>query len=261
MKVKQLDSIITNLPEWVKNAYSNVEADPEGVAGETAQKDGINPVKSQLKSIKSMAVNILKAHNSIKNDYAEILQTIEDIKTAKETIRNTQKLSDEVKQKLLVKMDQYQLDAEKLIPAALDEVNKNLAYVEDDVAEKSVIAAAVNALAELEKVPEGYETVVLDLKTVCVDELFTADGIRKEAAIVDGEEDDEENDEEKEEVDKYLVDNNQIVVVTYGDRDDKTFEKTAYKSFILNYNNFAVKVTYKDKSYTIPSGGYVVLYD
>ena len=77
----------------------------------------------------------------------------------------------------------------------------------------------------------------------------------------DGEEDDEENDEEKEEVDKYLVDNNQIVVVTYGDRDDKTFEKTAYKSFILNYNNFAVKVTYKDKSYTIPSGGYVVLYD
>jgi hypothetical protein len=110
-------------------------------------------------------------------------------------------------------------------------------------------------------VPEGYETLNVDLKTICAEELFTADGIRDEASIKDDADDGEDGDDESAEVDKYLVDNNQIVVVTYGDRDDTTFEKTAYKSFILNYNNFAVKVTYKNKSYTIPSGGYVVLYD
>ena len=78
---------------------------------------------------------------------------------------------------------------------------------------------------------------------------------------MDGENEDDEDSDLESAVNKYFVDNNQIVVVTYGDRDDTTFEKTAYKTFILNYNNFAVRVTYNNKSYTIPSGGYVVLYD
>ena len=61
--------------------------------------------------------------------------------------------------------------------------------------------------------------------------------------------------------------NNRIVVVTYGDRDANTFEKTAYKSIILNYNSYAVRVTYENPLvegdeptlYTIPSGGYIVI--
>jgi hypothetical protein len=260
-KTKQLNSIVLNLPTWIRLAYSSIEADADGVDGESAQKDGINPVKSQLKSIKSMTVNILKAHNMIKKNYEEIEQTIEDVKTAMETIRNTQRLSAEVKEKYLAKMAQYLVEAEALLPDAMDEVNKYLSYVESDTAETSVVAIALNALANLDVVPEGYETLNVDLKTICAEELFTADGIRNEASIKDDADDGEDGDDESAEVDKYLVDNNQIVVVTYGDRDDTTFEKTAYKSFILNYNNFAVKVTYKNKSYTIPSGGYVVLYD
>ena len=62
-----------------------------------------------------------------------------------------------------------------------------------------------------------------------------------------------------EEVNKYFVDNKQIVVVTYGDRDPDTFQKVASKAFILNYNNFAVRVDYAGSTYTIPSYGYVVL--
>ena len=61
--------------------------------------------------------------------------------------------------------------------------------------------------------------------------------------------------------------NNRIVVVTYGDRDASTFEKTAYKSIILNYNSYDVRVTYENPLvegdeptlYTIPSGGYIVI--
>ena len=67
-----------------------------------------------------------------------------------------------------------------------------------------------------------------------------------------------EDDDQK--VDRYHVDNNQIVLVTYGDRDAATHAKTATKSFILNYNNFAVTVNYDNVTYTIPSGGYVVIY-
>ncbi|MBQ8310707.1 MAG: hypothetical protein IJX80_06825 [Clostridia bacterium] len=57
----------------------------------------------------------------------------------------------------------------------------------------------------------------------------------------------------------YIADNNKIVLVLYGDRDEKTHEKTATKGFILNYNNYAVRVSYNGITYTVESGGYVVI--
>ena len=77
--------------------------------------------------------------------------------------------------------------------------------------------------------------------------------------------DNEDSEEEEEEIES--TNNNRIVVVTYGDRNAETFEKTAYKSIILNYNSYAVRVTYKnplvegdvETLYTIPSGGYIVI--
>ena len=56
-----------------------------------------------------------------------------------------------------------------------------------------------------------------------------------------------------------FVNNNKVVVVSYGDVDDERV-KTYYKSFILNYNNFAVRTYYNGGEYTIPAYGYVVLY-
>ena len=60
---------------------------------------------------------------------------------------------------------------------------------------------------------------------------------------------------------KYFVDNKRIVVVSYGDREltNGAFVKTVTKTFILNYNNFAVRVEYDGNTYTIPGNGYVVL--
>ncbi len=60
--------------------------------------------------------------------------------------------------------------------------------------------------------------------------------------------------------DRYVVDNGRIVLVTYGDRNAETHQKTPYKSFILNYNTYAVRVTYEGVTYTIASGAYVVIY-
>ena len=73
--------------------------------------------------------------------------------------------------------------------------------------------------------------------------------------------------EDEEDVTAGSTNNNRIVVVTYGDRDADTFEKTAYKSIILNYNSYDVRVTYENPLvegdeptlYTIPSGGYIVI--
>ena len=70
-----------------------------------------------------------------------------------------------------------------------------------------------------------------------------------------------ENPEEEEEevVEVEPTNNNRVVAVTYGDRDANTFEKTPYKTIILNYNSYAVRVTYNGTLYTVPSGGYVVI--
>ncbi len=56
-----------------------------------------------------------------------------------------------------------------------------------------------------------------------------------------------------------LVNNNKVVAVSYGDIDGAR-NKTYFKTFILNYNNFAVRTVYNGVEYTIPAYGYVVLY-
>ena len=45
-----------------------------------------------------------------------------------------------------------------------------------------------------------------------------------------------------------------VIAVTYG-----TLEGEAYKTMLLNYNNYAVNITYNGKSYTIPAYDFVVI--
>ena len=59
------------------------------------------------------------------------------------------------------------------------------------------------------------------------------------------------------ETDKYTSSDGSIVAVTYGGKDGKDNE--AYRTFILNYNSFAITVTYAGVEYTIPGYGYKVI--
>ena len=58
--------------------------------------------------------------------------------------------------------------------------------------------------------------------------------------------------EEEEEYSRYATEN--IVAVTYGDTDGN-----AYKTMLLNYNNYTVRVVYDDIEYTIPAYEFVVI--
>ena len=81
-------------------------------------------------------------------------------------------------------------------------------------------------------------------------EIYTKilDRIEINRLINKSEEDDDEGDEVEE--NKYSTEN--IVVVTYGNDDG-----SVYKTIILNYNNYSVKVEYEGKVYTIPAYYYV----
>ena len=72
----------------------------------------------------------------------------------------------------------------------------------------------------------------------------------------------EDTEEEVEEEDtNYTSNNGNIVAVTYGGKNGNDNE--AYKTFILNYNNYAVTVKYEVNGeiriYTIPANEYVVV--
>ena len=69
------------------------------------------------------------------------------------------------------------------------------------------------------------------------------------------EDDAEDKDVTEEEASRYTSDDGRIVAVTYGDA--KT--EAAYKTFVLNYNNFSVSVEYAGVTYTIPAYDYVVV--
>ena len=60
--------------------------------------------------------------------------------------------------------------------------------------------------------------------------------------------------ETKTDFDKYATSGNKIVDVTYGN-DDGSVKKV----IIINYNNFAVKVEYNGKLYTIAKFGYEII--
>jgi hypothetical protein len=103
-----------------------------------------------------------------------------------------------------------------------------------------------------EQYPVDLVQIQRDLKKECPLVAFDEENIW--AQVQDSE---EETEDEKDDSNK--INNNHIVVVTYGDRDADTFEKTPYKSIILNYNSYAVRVTYNGTIYTVPSGGYIVI--
>lgn len=69
--------------------------------------------------------------------------------------------------------------------------------------------------------------------------------------------DPEESETEENEVSRYAVTNNRVVAVTYGDDNGTT--KVPYKTFLLNYNSYAVSVIYEGVTYTVDSCGYVMI--
>jgi hypothetical protein len=154
-------------------------------------------------------------------------------------------------------------DCAELLETAYNAVTLliNAGHAEDEQIVQDALAFAQSAEGILEKIK------------VATDKCNSyVDGIYKKVADHQSEEDiedrlnryddeEEEETEDKEEETIYTSNNGNIVAVTYGGKNGN--DQEAYKTFILNYNNYAVTVKYEvngeTRIYTIPANEYVVV--
>ena len=111
---------------------------------------------------------------------------------------------------------------------------------------------------------EFYNTAIADVKTA-FDAAYGVTAAANDAAFKEqvenrinrnenSDQDDDNDETEAEDVSKYMTEN--IVVVTYGNDDG-----SAYKTIILNYNDYYISVEYDGIEYTIPAYEFVVITD
>lgn len=221
-----------------------------------------------INSIKERAVSAW-AESVTLNSYADaIAEGIEELQTARKVLQKAADdgiLSVEVKDKYLAELDktydalkaEYLPKAEKLIK---DMEDKNYT---NKTSPKSIVAQAVQAL---DSIVNGSHPCAEMLKEQCEDVIFTADEL---FALIDSmnfdnnNNDKDDTDDNDFAIEEKVYNNNRVVAVTYGDRyvkeGDVHYTKEAYKTFLLNYNSYSVRVVYEGITYTIPSGGYVVI--
>lgn len=253
--ITKLDEKVTALVDIVDLGIFSPEESP--------LSDAINDVNIQMSTLKSHAASTLKSYELAKYKYQQILQVIADMRSAITLIDSAEYLEDqELKDLMKAAIADYITECEAYLtekgitdPAvgAADYLDPNNAAYVGTLAVNALSAVTSNAKVQplIENYMQKYLFTVADLEAAA--ELTDAD----KGVIAD----DEEKEESEKVDDKYVVDDNSIVAIIYGDRDATTFDKTAYKTFLLNYNNFAVRVNYNGVAYTIPAGGYVWFYN
>ncbi len=115
---------------------------------------------------------------------------------------------------------------------------------------------------------DTFEAAFDKLVNYVIANVLTDDALKTEFADIkkDGKyvlkvEDDSDSailEEETVALNRYSVTNNNVVSVTYGDI-AANGQKIEKKTFILNYNNYAVSVTFRGNVYTVAAGGYIIV--
>ena len=247
-----------------ENVATTKEAYTVAISAVSAQ---LAQLRSETESLVSLAVSIENAKTKAETLYRAIDKAIQTVETTL-----VYEDDEETRQKLLTQMREWKQDVEdgdyyadilEAYATYTTEAGQDYLNADSELYAINVLADAVAQAFSAFAENEAYTTVNADLQAACSKNLFDAEDMNDLRQELTEQEDEGTQDSDKQEsnvTNRVTVDNNQIVLVTYGDRDQKTHQKTPYKSLILNYNNFAVRVEYEGVVYTIESGDYVVIY-
>ena len=260
--MKALDDYYAANQEMV-NAEEKSE---EYLKGEAALKNTLADAKEvlnlKLKSLRDCTEMFIKLKALVNALEAEKNNIVTSLNNSVELVTNTS-LYDDNQENRDVILDQI-ADGKTIVNSYLDDINAVFADLDIQYMEK-VVDEARNTLdkyfdKEFEEGGAYVDYAKTYQKTFMEDfapMLFDVDLLEKEFAS-DESEDVEDEDLVSDEDSFYRIDNRKIVLVSYGETNGQG-KDTVTKSFILNYNTFAVRVEYDGIGYTIPSGDYIVI--
>ena len=274
---KRFSSILENLLTEMTAIYETVGEDLtiDEVMEYTTVLDPFNDFTSVLGALKADTVNILYLTEKLPSYRDDVLAAIAQIDVAKQILAKGVAegyLSAEVAEIYYAKaeekkqaVDHYKLEAEL---ALLDLEAKGYTTpgspenVVDIALSPLMVLSNPDSLGDSEMQKKAaQELCALPAVSAAI---FTADDLEEavqeklEADAAEKEDADNKGDSSGKDIGK-MINNRRVVAVTYGDRNAATGAKTAVKTFLLNYNSYTARVSYNDVTYTIPSGGYVVI--
>ena len=244
--ISTIPSVLTGIKETVANDLLNVNSYEESLKAATnTLKDAIanykavagseNPSASALNNAKS-------TYNNAKAALATIVASITNVGNVSANKASTSAAA--YTSALLYKT--YVDDSASLTAAEKAAAAEELAKIE------SLNDELQNAHKLVEAKIAEYNTLLGDLATITINSTNN-DTTTPDEPTVDDEVVEEDN------TTKYTNDDGNIVLVTYGGKNG--VDNDPFKSFILNFNYFAVIVELNGKIYTIPANGYVVIYN
>ena len=237
---KELTSDRLSLLNTLRTLVAKAEKLRAYVEDKDTAENFLSSFNNSLDSISIFLSSIATDYNRVQSLKEKVVALIESVETG-ETAIAASSLEASVKSTLKARISSCVAEAKTLLSEA-----SSLAVQQKSFLENDLIATAVNKSREY--------TLDADLSAVCKDHELSKDAIFA-AAVLPAEEDNTLAGDEQ----TVAENNNLLVSVTYGERDPETFQKTAYKTFILNYNDYAVTVEFGGRTYTVARGGYVVV--
>lgn len=239
-------------------------------AVQTSYRDVANALTMKMASLREYTTKLMSYSSKMAAWLKEAQDLLVNLDKAIQLVEETPLYDNdpETRAKLLSAMEDYRALAATYMSSIQTQYNLNKSYLEEGGRNYALKIACDEIRKHFEtRFAEGgayareYGAYQEIFTSICENFIFDEEDILNAIKTAD-DEDDNKDETVTDTDDRYVVNNNRIVAVTYGDRDAATGDRTAYKTFILNYNTYAVRVTYNNITYTIPSGGYVVvLYD
>jgi len=240
------------------------EKSEEYLAGEeallTALSEAQEALNLKIRALRDCTETFVTLDAKVDALYEQVNGIVTSLEEAVELVTNTS-LYDDHQENRDVILDQI-AQGRTVVDSYLDAVKAVFAKTDFDymasVPEKALATIQKSFYDGFEK-DGAYAAYAKDYAEAFKEEfssmLFDAEDIKD---MIASDETDESVTEETESSEDsfYHVDNNKIVLVTYGETNGKG-KDTVTKSFILNYNTFAVRVEYNGIGYMVPSGDYI----
>lgn len=266
-----LDAEVAGFEAFLDAQIAEIERED---ATEDEVKAAIDAIVAKLNAVKTTAENVMKASAAFQiaaakaeNAFAA-LPEVSELDEALELVNETKLLSEDMKaiyRTEIASARAFLVTYLATVETELDTLKADYAANEmmyDATNDASAVKLAVALKADaLEVSNAAVKKAVEDVKITEKD--LAALGVAVIEPPVKEEEKEEEN-KTNTVVDSYTVDKNSVVAVTYGDREQNKlgiYETESFKTFLLNYNAYAVRLVYNGVLYTIPASGYVAVYN